>query len=70
MNLFEKLSPEHQQMMFAEQAEFPHLTKRLIKELNDNRFPTDITISSALSIFSILKAGHLFDISEFLDLFL
>ena len=69
MSLFEKLRPEHQQMILAEEAEFPHLTKRLIKELSNNQFPTDITISSALSIFSILKAGHLFDISEFLDLF-
>jgi hypothetical protein len=51
MNLLEKLSPEHLEMLKAEEIKFPHTIKNLIAELESNNHYIDLTYQSILKLF-------------------
>jgi hypothetical protein len=51
MNLLEKLSPEHLEMLKAEEQKFPLTIKNLIAELESNNHFLDLTYQSVLKLF-------------------
>ena len=69
MNLLQKLSPEHLEMLKAEQEKFPLTIKNLIAELEDNNHFLDLTYQSILKLFlhldlkdySVTSLDKLFD---------
>ncbi len=69
MNLLERLSPEHLEMLKAEQEKFPLTIKNLIAELESNNHFLDLTYQSILKLFlhldlkdySVTSVEKLFD---------
>jgi hypothetical protein len=69
MNLLEKLSPEHLEMLKAEQEKYPATIKDLIAELENNNHFLDLSYQSILKLFlyldlkdySITSVEKLFD---------
>ena len=51
MNLLEKLSPEHLEMLKAEEEKYPYTIKNLIAELESNNHFLDLTYQSILKLF-------------------
>ena len=51
MNLLERLSPEHLEMLKAEEIKFPHTIKNLIAELESNTHFLDLTYQTILKLF-------------------
>jgi hypothetical protein len=51
MNLLEKLSPEHLEMLKAEEEKYPATIKNLIAELENNNHYIDLTYQSILKLF-------------------
>ena len=51
MNLLEKLSPEHLEMLKAEEIKFPLTIKNLIAELESNTHFLDLTYQTILKLF-------------------
>jgi len=51
MNLLQKLSPEHLEMLKAEEQKFPLTIKNLIAELESNNHFLDLTYQSILKLF-------------------
>jgi len=51
MNLLERLSPEHLEMLKAEEQKFPLTIKNLIAELESNTHFLDLTYQSILKLF-------------------
>ena len=51
MNLLERLSPEHLEMLKAEEIKFPLTIKNLIAELESNTHFLDLTYQTILKLF-------------------
>jgi hypothetical protein len=51
MNLLERLSPEHLEMLKVQELEFPLTIKNLIAELESNNHFLDLTYQSILKLF-------------------
>jgi hypothetical protein len=51
MNLLERLSPEHLEMLKAKELEFPLTIKNLIAELESNNHYLDLTYQTILKLF-------------------
>ena len=51
MNLLERLSPEHLEMLKAKELEFPLTIKNLIAELESNTHFLDLTYQTILKLF-------------------
>ena len=51
MNLLERLSPEHLEMLKAEEQKYPATIKNLIAELESNNHFLDLTYQSILNLF-------------------
>lgn len=51
MNLLERLSPEHLEMLKAEEQKFPFTIKNLIAELESNTHFLDLTYQTILKLF-------------------
>lgn len=51
MNLLQKLSPEHLEVLKAEEQKFPLTIKNLIAELESNNHFLDLTYQSVLKLF-------------------
>ena len=55
MNLLEKLSPEHLEMLKAEEQKFPLTIKNLFAELESNNHFLDLTYQSILKLYMHLN---------------
>jgi hypothetical protein len=51
MNLLERMSPEHLEVLKARELEFPLTIKNLIAELESNNHFLDLTYQSILKLF-------------------
>jgi hypothetical protein len=51
MNLLQRLSPEHLEVLKAQELEFPLTIKNLIAELESNNHYIDLTYQSILKLF-------------------
>lgn len=51
MNLLDRLSPEHLEVLKAQELEFPLTIKNLIAELESNNHFLDLTYQSVLKLF-------------------
>ena len=51
MNLLQRLSPEHLEMLKAEEQKFPLTIKNLIAELESNNHFLDLTYQSILKLY-------------------
>ncbi len=69
MNLLQRLSPEHLEVLKAEEEKYPATIKTLIAELENNNHYIDLTYQSILKLFihldlkdySISSVEKLFD---------
>ena len=72
MNLLERLSPEHLEVLKTEEEKYPATIKNLIAELESNNHFLDLTYQSILKLFlyldlkdySITSVEKLFDVSS------
>ena len=55
MNLLERLSPEHLEMLKVEEQKFPLTIKNLIAELESNNHFLDLTYQSILKLYMHLN---------------
>ena len=69
MSLFEKLSPEHQEMLKKELEKYPITTEMLIDILKSKGFANEVPIGYALSLFQTIYPMEGFDIVKFYETF-
>lgn len=69
MNLFDKLSPEHQEMVNKELETYPITTDMLINVLKSKSFASEVPIGYALSLFNIIYPMEMFSIVKFYETF-
>ena len=68
MNLLDRLSPEHLEMLKVQELEFPLTIKNLIAELESNNHFLDLTYQSVLKLFLHLDLKD-YSVSSFEKLF-
>ncbi len=68
--LFQRLNPDVLIKIYSDQSELPNLTNSILKELHTTFFISEITLTSALSIFRYSKDTPCdFNEGEFYKLF-
>ena len=66
MSLLKDLNPEVRQSLNADMKEFPFGTKRIINDINNANFVTDLTVGTANTLIGLAeRAGVKFDSDNF-----
>ena len=69
MTLYDKLTPEHQEMLNKELEKYPISTEMLIDVLKSNRFANQLPIGLALSLYQAIYSMEAFDIVKYYETF-
>ena len=69
MNLYDKLTPAHQEMLNKELEKYPITTGLLIDNLNSKSFANELPIGYALSLFQSIYPMESFNIVKFYETF-
>lgn len=66
MNLLNNLIPEVRQLLEADKTEYPMLYKSMIRELTENDFTMDVSVTTANQLINYAElAGIKFDSNNF-----
>ena len=69
MTLYDKLTPEHQEMLNKELEKYPITTEMLIDVLKSKSFANQLPIGLALSLYQTIYLMEAFDIVKFYEIF-